>query len=311
VREANGGVAIARNQGLRLARAELVALLDADDAAYPDRLARQVAFMRENPSCGLLASACDVVDESGGRVGTYRPPADTGANRWALLTRNVIVTSTVLLRRSRILDVGGFDERLPVSEDYALWAKLAPMTHVAQLPEVLGAHRSSAVGLSATRQVEMRSLACEVSRTALSAAVGHDVGIEAVRCLSGGLDSGHASRAACRQAAEVTAEALSRMVTSDPAVRQCAGGSYRDWQAQMLGLVALAPSSLGDILLTSLGLCRRLEEGTTPIVPTIAWALHLAAMSAKVALIAQARRGVARPWPRGKERSWHGHTTAD
>lgn len=54
----NLGLAARLNEAVRLARGEFVARMDHDDVAHPDRLARQVAFLQDNPKVDLLASRC-------------------------------------------------------------------------------------------------------------------------------------------------------------------------------------------------------------------------------------------------------------
>jgi glycosyltransferase involved in cell wall biosynthesis len=106
----NSGAAAARNLALRSARAELIAILDADDIAYPKRLERQVAYMNDHPGCALLGSAFDRIDASGALRDTVHSPCDPVLIRWHLLKKNVIAHSSVIFRRSAALAVGGYRE---------------------------------------------------------------------------------------------------------------------------------------------------------------------------------------------------------
>ena len=56
VKKENGGVSSARNAGIRVARAPLIALLDGDDAWTPDYLAVQTSFLREHPQTDIVYS---------------------------------------------------------------------------------------------------------------------------------------------------------------------------------------------------------------------------------------------------------------
>jgi len=70
------------------------------------------------------------------------PPVE-GPEAWkTLLARNFIMTSTVLTRRDLLLDLGGFDETLPVAEDFDLWIRLALRGKVATAREVLVRYHS-------------------------------------------------------------------------------------------------------------------------------------------------------------------------
>src|SRR5689334_11102780 len=55
------GVAVARNTGLSLARADLIAHQDADDLSLPDRLARQVAFLDAHPEVVMVGTFARVI----------------------------------------------------------------------------------------------------------------------------------------------------------------------------------------------------------------------------------------------------------
>jgi glycosyltransferase involved in cell wall biosynthesis len=65
-RRAHQGLAAARNEGIRLARGEYIALLDADDLWHPEKTAIQVAISQRNPESGLIA--CDAEEFSDDRV---------------------------------------------------------------------------------------------------------------------------------------------------------------------------------------------------------------------------------------------------
>jgi glycosyltransferase involved in cell wall biosynthesis len=135
------GLTPALNHGLGLARAPIVARLDADDVALPERLARQVAFLDTNPEVGVLGSAAREVNGDGREVRVVRPPEDDAALRHALIRRNPMVHSTVTMRRAAIERVGGYDPLFAVAQDYDLWMRLAGVTRLANLREPLVVRR--------------------------------------------------------------------------------------------------------------------------------------------------------------------------
>jgi glycosyltransferase involved in cell wall biosynthesis len=148
------GLTRALNEGLGLARAPLVARLDADDVAVPDRLARQVVFMQARPEVGVLGSAAREIDGAGRERAVVRPPTEDADIRRALIRRNVFVHSSVMLRRGLVVDAGGYDPAFPVAQDYDLWLRLAPRTRLANLAEPLVVRRVLPTRVSAARDAE-------------------------------------------------------------------------------------------------------------------------------------------------------------
>jgi glycosyltransferase involved in cell wall biosynthesis len=154
VRQEAAGLTRALNRALGLARAELVARLDADDLALPERLARQRAFLAAHPDVGLLGTAALEVDAAGHPAGEVRPPGDDAAIRRALIRSNPFVHSSVMARRALLAAAGGYDERVTVAQDYDLWMRLAPRTRLANLADVLVVRRLLAGRVSLEREEE-------------------------------------------------------------------------------------------------------------------------------------------------------------
>ena len=140
-RQAPAGLTAALNRALSLARAPLVARLDADDLSTPDRLERQRSFLDAHPDVGLLGTAAREVDGAGRRVGSVTPPLDDAAIRRALIRKNPFVHSSVVMRRQLVERAGGYDPAFDVAQDYDLWMQLSRLTRMANLPEPLVVRR--------------------------------------------------------------------------------------------------------------------------------------------------------------------------
>ncbi|NJL11823.1 MAG: glycosyltransferase [Microscillaceae bacterium] len=142
-RQANQGVAAARNQGLALARGELIAFLDADDLFTPDNLQQKVEFLQAHPTIGLVHAAEEVFDSQTEQ--TLRLATGQGGKvQKALLEmrENVIHSPSSVLVRAHLLEqVGGFDTRLSTSADWEMWVRLAGVTDFGYLPQALVRYR--------------------------------------------------------------------------------------------------------------------------------------------------------------------------
>jgi glycosyltransferase involved in cell wall biosynthesis len=138
----NVGLTPSLNRGLDAAAGEFVARIDADDVALPQRLARQVEFLRAHPEVAVCGSARDMVDERGSFVAHAPAAEDDLCIRWKCLLGNPFAHPTVMFRLD-LLDEHGlrYDERCRTAQDYELWTRLLAMTRGANLREPLMKYR--------------------------------------------------------------------------------------------------------------------------------------------------------------------------
>ena len=141
---ASGGPSRPRNVGIARARAPYVALLDADDELKPDKLSAALAALEAHPQAGIAFGDYERIDAAGtvlcaSVLSAYPQLHQLASRPWGdrwrvipqrefargLLYENFIGTSGVVLRRSVLERVGGFDEALNYSEDRDLWFRLA------------------------------------------------------------------------------------------------------------------------------------------------------------------------------------------
>jgi glycosyltransferase involved in cell wall biosynthesis len=154
--ENNRGVVGARNAGLGRLLAgsyEFIAMLDADDIAYPDRFAKEIAFLRANPRVALVGGWARFIDETSGEpVYYFRPPSDGAAIRHALFVNNCTVHSSWMVRAEALREIGLYSEKFPLGEDYELLQRLSRRFEVANLPEYLIDYTISMDGLSVKKR---------------------------------------------------------------------------------------------------------------------------------------------------------------
>ena len=174
IRQANAGVAAARNAGLAAARGGLIAPLDADDLWHEDKIAEQVACLsRSDRRTGLVYCWSADIDESGMVIRRHfdRFEGDVYAS---LVLANFVGNSSVpLMRRELVEEVGGWDTSLRADsaqgcEDWLLYLKLAERSHFALLPAVLVGYRQSA-GAMSRNMPQMRRSYARVMRAARAA----------------------------------------------------------------------------------------------------------------------------------------------
>ena len=135
----NTGRTPALRHALAHARGEYIAVLDADDIAYPDRLRRETEFMDAHSRVVLVGSWVRYIDRHGEPAGAWTPPPDGLYDQ--LGARNVIVHSSVMYRRKAAEDAGGYAQPYQYAQDFALILALAGRGEIAMIPEYLGALR--------------------------------------------------------------------------------------------------------------------------------------------------------------------------
>lgn len=151
----NAGGAISRNRGFSHSSGEFIAFLDADDLWTPDKLEAQLKALQSNPEAAVAYSWLNVIDESGKflRGGNYRTEnGDIFAKLF--LVPFVESGSNPLIRRQAFIDVNGFDESLPASQDYDLYLRLAARYNfiAVPLPQVLYRISSNSMSANVKRQ---------------------------------------------------------------------------------------------------------------------------------------------------------------
>ena len=133
------GAAGARNAGLALAAADLVAFLDDDDRWHPQKVRRQVAAFENRPELGLVTCDYVVVDNSPGKGVVYRGPSALTADQvqWMNFPGSF---SFVMARRSVLGDELRLDEAFPSAEDWDLWLRCARRAPIEVVSEPLCDH---------------------------------------------------------------------------------------------------------------------------------------------------------------------------
>lgn len=187
----NQGLAGTLNRGISLARGVYVARQDQDDLADPKRLALQVAYMEDHPDCVLLGSWAQIMEVDRLVERFHRHPVDEFMLRYQLLFNNPFVHSSVLLRRSALLEVGGYTtdpERQP-PEDYELWSRLSRIGSVANIGEVLLTYREIPGSMSRVGPSPFRRRLIRICAENIAAATGlpsDDSSIRAIAALTHG-----------------------------------------------------------------------------------------------------------------------------
>jgi glycosyltransferase involved in cell wall biosynthesis len=159
------GIVPALNLGIANAKHDLIARLDSDDLADPDRFHQQVEYLTTFKEVVCLGTQMDFIDEFGNQFGyTNYPTRHLGIVR-RMKYQNCIGHPSAMFRNSTFHQVGGYREYLSGSEDYDLWIRMSEIGILANLQVKLTKYRSSQFQVS--NQIKLTQLttdsACLIS----------------------------------------------------------------------------------------------------------------------------------------------------
>ena len=150
IQRPNGGISVARNQGVSAASGDLLAFLDADDLWMPDRVRLMVDALVERPGAEAVVCATQMVDRELNPLGVVRQDQALTVGDLLLFEESVAsVSSNLLIRRSVFDEVGQWDERLRGSEDWLMTFRLLRRGQLVALQEPLVQYRVHGANMSA------------------------------------------------------------------------------------------------------------------------------------------------------------------
>jgi glycosyltransferase involved in cell wall biosynthesis len=150
IRQANRGIAGARNTGIKQARGEFISLLDDDDLWEPDYLESVIPIFRQYPDTMAVHTGWQGIDKTGrklpARSTTTVPPAQTYET---LIAGGFFTGACVTIRKTCLDQVGLFDETLQGCDDLDLWLRISRTHTFRGVSKVLVLYRMHEGGLSA------------------------------------------------------------------------------------------------------------------------------------------------------------------
>ncbi len=161
LQQKNSGSATARNTGIKNSTGELIAFLDADDVWAPDKLEKQIAFMRSSPDTDLTYTNAMVISETGKDLWAYVKTYEFGYRPEEmyvrLLLRNFIPLSSIVVKRAILDEVGSFDASVWSSEDSDLLLRVSKKFRIQYFNETLVKYRVSATNKSQNLELRHRA----------------------------------------------------------------------------------------------------------------------------------------------------------
>jgi glycosyltransferase involved in cell wall biosynthesis len=138
INKTNKGQSYSRNIGIKESSGEYIAIMDADDVAYPDRVEKQVIFLSQNEHISIVGSYVSVINEDGEILKLRRFPANNDEIKVDLIFNCPLVHSAVMWRKSDFEKYKlEYSEEFIYAQDMELWSRAMFYVNFANIPEPL------------------------------------------------------------------------------------------------------------------------------------------------------------------------------
>lgn len=139
----NLGLQKSLNIGISQASGKYIARIDDHDKWIDsDKISNQVAYLQSNPKVGIVGTAYKIGEK------IMQNPISDSDIRKQILMRSPFCHVSVLMVKSVVEQVGGYDETLPYSEDWDLWLKIGSQAQLANLRDITVAIQEEGISLS-------------------------------------------------------------------------------------------------------------------------------------------------------------------
>ena len=123
INESNKGQSYSRNRGIKESSGDYIAIMDADDVAYPNRIERQLDYLKVN-GADICFTWADLIDSVGNITGVKKTTVNQNLLRAKLLFECPLIHPTVLWCKDAFVRNNlWYDEKYTYAQDYELWSR--------------------------------------------------------------------------------------------------------------------------------------------------------------------------------------------
>ena len=123
----NKGLTKSLNFLIEKSKSSIIARMDADDICQENRFEKQLCFLNKNKDYSLVGSNASCIDSKDKRQKITNLPLSNFYIKKRLNFYNTFIHSSVMFRKDKFIEVSGYDESFPVSQDYDLWLKMSKL----------------------------------------------------------------------------------------------------------------------------------------------------------------------------------------
>ncbi len=125
------------NKGLKIAKGKYIARMDGDDWSYPDRLQKQFVFMEKHPFVGVSGGTIEICDQHLRRLNIRKYPLSDHKAREIIFRYSPFAHPATIWRRDLLNKVHGYNENIPLGQDYELYFRIGRICKFANISDVL------------------------------------------------------------------------------------------------------------------------------------------------------------------------------
>jgi len=149
----NLGIVKTRNDGLKEAQGEYIAIMDSDDISLPERLQIQYEYLKNNKEVFFVSSGAELIDKNGNKIRDLIPPTKDKELYERLNKKNCLMQPTIMLKNQHIQ----YRKKFHLAEDYDFYLRLlSDNKKLANLPNKLIKCRISSSSSTYTNQAKIR-----------------------------------------------------------------------------------------------------------------------------------------------------------
>ena len=175
----------AANEGLKIAAGNYIIRNDSDDISLPNRIQKQIEFLKLNPALKACSSHAQKIDHNSKIIDNDIVKSVKGQNniKWHLFLRCPLVHSTACVEKTVFDSLGGYNSSF-ASQDYRLWCYLSRKNLVSQIPEVLVYYRKNPRGISFTKTLLQKENGYKVAQDHIMKVIGKKFSKNKIKALN-------------------------------------------------------------------------------------------------------------------------------
>ena len=152
----NTGYTSLLNESINYAKYDYLARMDSDDVSNKDRLLKQFKFLEKNKDYSVVGSNIRLINTKGEFIRNGKYPETDEQIKSNLSNFSTFAHPACLIRKKKLIDIGGYRTIFEPSEDYDLWTRLALNSKMYNIQEYLLDYRIHGKSVSSKRGIDQQ-----------------------------------------------------------------------------------------------------------------------------------------------------------